>query len=112
MPPVLPVAAWAAGWAEPSSRPLDPLPLRRAFERFLITCRADYFPGGLRGLSTGFWFFLVLTGRDLASDSLRVPLHESLLFALLDAPVTPLIIFPFRILSMSLCPREEKKLAE
>ena len=99
MLPVLPDAAWAAGWAEPSSRPLDLLPLRRTFERFLITYRAAYSPGGLQGLSSGFWFFLVLTGRDLVSDSLLVPLHGSLLFALLDAPVIPLDFFSFFFLN-------------
>ena len=88
---VLPDAAWAAGWAGPSSRPLDSLPLRRAFERLLITCRAVYSQGCLHGLSSGSWFLFPLAGWVVYSDSLCAGLLESPLFALRDAPVIPLV---------------------
>ena len=79
----------------PSSRPLDSFPLRRAFERFLITYRAVYSEGCLHGLSSGSWFLFPLTGWVVSSDSLCAGLLESPLFALLDAPVIPLVFFFF-----------------
>ena len=78
----------------PSSRLLDSLPLRRAFERFLITCRAVDSQGCLHGLSSGFWFLFALTGWVVVSDSLRAFLLESPLFALRDTPVIPLALYP------------------
>ena len=64
---------------------------------------SHYFPSGLLFgwlAAPLFWFlvFLALTGRDLVSDSLRAPLHESLLFTLLDAPVIPLDFFSYSLL--------------
>ena len=95
MLPALPEATWVAGWAEPSSRPLDSLPLRRAFERCLITYRAVCSQGCLHGLSSGFWFLFALAGWDVVSDSLRAVLLESPVFALRDTPVFPLVFLFF-----------------
>ena len=93
MLPALPEATWVAGWAGPSSRPLDSFPLRRAFERFLITYRAVYSEGCLHGLSSGSSFLFPLTGWVVSSGSLCAGLLESPLFALLDTPVFPLVFF-------------------
>ena len=61
----------------PSSRPLGSLPLRRAFERFLITYRAAYSQDSLHGLSSGFWFLFVVTGWDVLGEEELGPTEVS-----------------------------------